>query len=1657
VAADVRIRWHLELVGDVAGPLLRQDRQIRSSITQTERAQRQLATAAMSGSREQARGAQTATGAVQRQGRESQRTASDVQRLNRAQAEAVGAGSRLASSASRIAGAYRQQANAAREASGAERARAAAAKTASRGAGAAAGIGAGLGRAGQAAVGLAAGGGVLAKTVSIFAGFEQQMSRVAAVSGSTRGQMEAMTKQAEDLGAKTSFSAREAASGMYELSTAGFKADEVMRAIPGTLDLAAASGTDLASAAELQATALRGFGLNASQAGRVADALATTVNRSAVEMSDLQDSLKYIAPVARATGQSMESMLAAIGLMGNVGVKGSQAGTTLRTALVRLTAPTDKSRDALAKLHITAGELRGPKGLLPLPQILEKVVRGSQGVSKGTRNAALAAIFGREALSGMVAMVDKGPAALNRNIKALQNSEGTARKTAQTMRHNVAGAWDNFTGSVETAAITLTQRFSPAIQGALTGAAGGVNRGAKTISAAIGGLAAGAGGHDVHGQPARVTRGPGGRVEAVEAAKEPSRAAQIGQRIGSVARSIGKAAADAGGQLLAAFKPALPFFQNVLLPLLEGVGQGVLVSVVGAFKVLVPVIRVVSIALGAIGKVAAPLRPVFRGIGIVIGALAAGPILKFVSGIGKAGSIAAKFAETFPKIAGKMRAVTAIPRLLISAVSRGVSAIGDLGSAFLRLPGVVGRVAALAAGRLGALVGRVAGLGKSAVSAYLSFWRQLPGRIASLARTLGGAFLRLGKSVVSSVVEGIKSAPGAIIGALKGLVPGPLRDVAKHIPGNPLGFRRGGRVRRRYQDGGIVAAVSPGELVTYGEGAWTVPGPRSAADNVVTVLPVGAAVWTGDGQARLAAGEAPSSVLRTQAPHFRAGGVVQAGRYQSTAYGPPWGGIQGGGRTATGVDLHSSPHLYGVAVDPRRIPLGSSLYAWPNPFGYGGAFRAFDTGGAIKGNRLDFYDWRGRAAQNHWGRRNVQVSAHPLHGGGARTFEHGGAGAAPSVRILGRDRTRGGLIADAFTQGLQSGQEGATRGVLRAEGNPILAAIREQMASADRGGSNLSQRERGDSGGTIPDRMRSLAAGLRVPYRMGGGHGRFTRRPSALDCSGYVSNVLHYGGAHPELTAPAATGGLARYGAAGRGRRVTIHVRNGGPAGGHTMLTIDGKGYSSGNRATGRLSGRHDVGSAYLSTLPIKRHPRGLRRGGLVGIPRFQLGGVAGGGIALSRAASNAAGFAGHSLEGLDVVLGNVAETRILALRRALLTAVHRGGPQRVVQRLQAMLSEVDYELGRRVGRILDVVAQRTDRVTRAGGTQDRYLRRAGVDPASARGLMAQSFRAGAVDLPNLQANVRSLEGALGRARRAGNRAAVRDLTTQLNDAQDALDEAVTSQAERWRDFLKAQAQEGVDHAEHLLSLTQGTMTQQDTAQRLAGLASGSPLAGAIGGTLGFLGMRNAAATDTPEGMRQHASAIVTGLIPALQGQRGALTNQLTTARATGDVAGVRAAELALQSNANDLASAVGDAAQLLRDASVKASQDVVDQAAHGSTMASTGLQRLELEQRLAGTYDAGGAQRSGYITGTVVPALQSELDALKGQEETYRTQGMGAELRQTIEAEASKSNEILQAQLDAQEQIADNTDPKQFGGTLGFTFGGETLTDSLVTIGNGV
>lgn len=142
------------------------------------------------------------------------------------------------------------------------------------------------------------------------------------------------------------------------------------------------------------------------------------------------------------------------------------------------------------------------------------------------------------------------------------------------------------------------------------------------------------------------------------------------------------------------------------------------------------------------------------------------------------------------------------------------------------------------------------------------------------------------------------------------------------------------------------------------------------------------------------------------------------GGWLATAYGPPWGGIEGGGQTATGIDLHNAPHKYIIAVDPSVIPLHSNVKVWPNPFGYTGTFAAEDTGGAIKGNRVDIYDWMGRANQDAWGRRgvSVQVVGGPL-GGAARGFGAGAGAAATSLKALKAPRSGlggiPGVMADA--------------------------------------------------------------------------------------------------------------------------------------------------------------------------------------------------------------------------------------------------------------------------------------------------------------------------------------------------------------------------------------------------------------------------------------------------------------------------------------------------------------------------------------------------------------------------------------------------------------------------------------------------------------------
>jgi 3D (Asp-Asp-Asp) domain-containing protein len=684
----------------------------------------------------------------------------------------------------------------------------------------------------------------------------------------------------------------------------------------------------------------------------------------------------------------------------------------------------------------------------------------------------------------------------------------------------------------------------------------------------------------------------------------------------------------------------------------------------------------------------------------------------------------------------------------------------------------------------------------------------------------------------------------------------------------------------------------------------------------------GAAVLTGSGQELLAGGASLGDALAMQAPHFRGGGRVTPGRYASTAYGPPWGGINGIGVTRTGVDLRPAKRAYGVAVDPRMIGLGSSVFAWPNPFGYTGAFRAFDTGGAIQGRRLDFYDWRGRKSQMGWGKRNVNVSGSRLERRpgeqGTQFSASGGAAAAPRVRILGPSRRRSGLIQDALTQGISAGAEGLTRAAITREGNPFLGTIREATRAAT--STQRASRYRppssagggGGAGGLKPGGGWGGSEAL-VRAAIRGYSASSLKRPTDSVAGPAMSD--HYVGNKLAFAADLPPGDSVFN---------TVRRRLGIPA-------------RSGTYTRHRIPSARSYGAQLLWR--VANHNWGDNPHVHLGIRRMRAGGLVGGnlrapgaGRRLSRGANRALDFRAGSMEALDELLGSALQGRLFKLSTALTRAVRAGGPERIVQRLQGMLSNVEFELGRRIGVTLDRVAKRAGRSERAGGSLDRALRREGVDPGSVAGLQRSIALGESTLIPNAQRNLGNLRGALATAKRTGNRGAIRDLTERVRTAETELWEAVTVQAERSRDLATA-----------------------------------------------------------------------------------------------------------------------------LRAAALEARQTGVDIAAHGSTLASTGLRRLEVEQRLAGTFESGAVARANFIRQTIVPALNTELAALREQAAELQRQGLAAELRAVLEGIAAKELEVLEAQLEAQEQTAENTEPRGFGGTLGFSFGGEGLTDSLVTIGNGV
>lgn len=292
--------------------------------------------------------------------------------------------------------------------------------------------------------------------------FEAQMSRVQAISGATKDELDKLTEQAIDLGAKTSFSASEVAAGMENLASAGFTTQEIMEAMLGLLDLAASSGAELATASEIAASAIRGFGLDASESGHVADVFAEAAARTNAQVEDMGNAMKYIAPVANTMGISLEETAAAIGIMSDAGIKGEQAGTTLRGALTRLTKPTDKMTKVMENLGISFYDNNGK--MKSLAKITEMLEDATKDLTDEEEQYALTTLFGTESLSGMMALINRGSDDLNDMTKSFEKADGAAENMADTMLDNTKGALESLSGSFESAGIAIQQTLSPKIK-----------------------------------------------------------------------------------------------------------------------------------------------------------------------------------------------------------------------------------------------------------------------------------------------------------------------------------------------------------------------------------------------------------------------------------------------------------------------------------------------------------------------------------------------------------------------------------------------------------------------------------------------------------------------------------------------------------------------------------------------------------------------------------------------------------------------------------------------------------------------------------------------------------------------------------------------------------------------------------------------------------------------------------------------------------------------------------------------------------------------------------------------------------------------------------------------------------------------------------------
>lgn len=528
--------------------------------------------------------------------------------------------------------------------------------------------------------------------VKTSADFESGMSNVKAISGATGSEMEQLKGKAMEMGAKTKFSASEAADAFSYMAMAGWKSADMMSGIEGIMDLAAASGEDLATTSDIVTDALTAFGMTAQDSGHFADILAAASSNANTNVSLLGESFKYCAPACGAMGYSAEDASIALGIMANSGIKGSQAGNTLKNAIVNMVKPTDAMAGVMKDLGLSLTDSEG--NMLSLREVLAQLREKFSGLTEEEKASAAATLFGKESMSGMLAIINASDEDFNKLSGAIDNCDGSAKQMAETMMDNTSGSIEQMMGAIETLGIKIGGILSPIVRdivdsiSAFVDKLNGADEGTVRFAIAIAGVIASIG-------PLLIMIG------------------KISVGVGSLINLfslIGTAVAEAGGAVavltnpitlviaaVAAFAAGLTYLYNTnenVRNALNTAWENISTAVSNAWSTIQPALQSLWDAFGNLVSALSPLIELIGGalvaaassfIGILNGAFQAlGPLISSVADI--VNVVAETIAGLFDLITGDMdgakehfgNAIEAIKQFFMD----GFTAIGEFISGF---------------------------------------------------------------------------------------------------------------------------------------------------------------------------------------------------------------------------------------------------------------------------------------------------------------------------------------------------------------------------------------------------------------------------------------------------------------------------------------------------------------------------------------------------------------------------------------------------------------------------------------------------------------------------------------------------------------------------------------------------------------------------------------------------------------------------------------------------------------------------------------------------------------------------------------------------------------------------------------------------------------